>query len=41
VTDDLSVGFFAQLRSVADELGIPPGEALAVLYSESGLKADA
>jgi hypothetical protein len=35
MTDDLSPGFVVQLRALAGELGVPPGDALAVLYSES------
>lgn len=41
MSTDLSPGFFAQLRSIGEELGVAPGDALAVLYSESGLRADA
>jgi hypothetical protein len=37
----LSRAFFSGLRAIAAELGLPAADVLAVLYSESGLRADA
>jgi len=40
-TKDIDDLFFPKLRDVADELGAHPAEMLAVMYSESGCRADA